>query len=190
MTPVFKLLLVIVIIGLGGILIASNVEAQEVEAPVTENNSIEDFKQCSLWIKGTNRTLGLIEPLKEHMDKITKNIKALRVELLQVEMSMNEYSIMMQKAYEDDLWEVQENFYRMHNRAATKGNAISQEMRALNGLYLQLAAGTQRRIDIFNKLNDLYLSNCMVSWPTIVFDAACSTKQFDTVDFCEKFPNE
>ena len=188
MTPNMKVILVILTMAMGVMLITSKVEAQEAK-PVVKN-SIDDFKLCSIWIKNENRTLGLIEPLKEHMDKITKNIKALGTELLQIEMIMNEYSIMMQKAHEDGLWEVQEDFYRRYNQTATKGNAISQEMIALNGFYLRLAAGTQRRVDVFNKLNDQYLSNCMVSWPTAVFDAACSTKQYDTIDFCEKFPND
>lgn len=188
MSPVMKAVFVILVtLFIGGFLIAMNDAKAD---GVQHYDTIEDFKQCSLWIKGQNRTIGLIEPLKEYMDKISKDIETLTTELLQIEMSMEEYLFLMYDAEETGNWEVQEAFYRMHNQAATKGNAISQEMLALNGLYLRLAAGIERRITVFNKLNDRYLTNCMVSWPTNTFDVACTTKQFDTIDFCEKFPND
>lgn len=188
MSPVMKAVFVILVtLFIGGFLIAmDNAKADGVR----HHDTIEDFKQCSLWIKGENRTIGLIEPLKERAKKISKNIETLTTELLQIEMSMEEYLFLMQNAEETGNWEVQEAFYRMHNRAATTGNAISQEVLVLNRLYLRLAAGIERRITVFNKLNDKYLSNCVISWPIIVVDTACATKQFDTIDFCEKFPND
>ena len=188
MSPNMKIILVILTMAMGVMLITSKVEAQD--APPLIENNIEGFKQCSLWIKGTNRASGLIEPIKERAEVVENHINDLTNQMDQIEMDLKQFAIMMQAAQEERDWENLERFYRRYNKAATMGNVLAQEALAMSQLFMRLGNGIQRRADVYNKLNALYTSNCIIQWPPIVFDAACSTKQYDTIDFCEKFPND
>ena len=71
MSPLFKLFLIILAIGVGGILIASKAEAQEPEY------TMDDFKQCSLLIKGRKQAADLVNVEVDIMNQATTDMSQL-----------------------------------------------------------------------------------------------------------------
>ena len=188
MTPLTKLILVICTIGLGGILIATTAEAQEAE-PVIEW-TMDDFERCSLLLRGQNRSVTLIDPFGSKLDKIQSEIDVLKEEVDTLGEQVVIYFEQIEAASAAGDWVAEEEAIRKHNTVAEEGNIVSTNIRYLTNLYIVVERGLNQRIEVFNKLNTEYLSNCVHEWPPVVVDTVCRVDAPTTFDFCEKFPND